>query len=138
MCVYRPSSCWARNRSAAISAYVTPPRKNTSVTFWSAILDWEEVMEVPVVQITWILSNIGFPTSACELIYYKLCWSRVPNLYWVLFAHMYKEFNDAITEVLFDKKQLVYSTLEVMKLYFKGFRFIVNSLCHLICYVGLL
>ena len=42
-----PSSCCARNLSAAISANVTPPRKKTRVTFWSAILECEEVTELP-------------------------------------------------------------------------------------------
>ena len=47
-----PSSCWARKRRAAISAKVTPPRKNTSVSFCSPELDWEDEMELPETQNT--------------------------------------------------------------------------------------
>lgn len=47
-----PSSCWARKRRAAISAKVTPPRKNTSVSFCSPELDWEDETELPEAQNT--------------------------------------------------------------------------------------
>lgn len=44
---FLPSSCWARNLNAAISAYVIPPRKKTNVTFCSAVVEFIEPIELP-------------------------------------------------------------------------------------------
>ena len=46
-----PSSSCDKKRRAEISAYVTPPRNKTRVTFGSTVPDWMEVMELSGMEI---------------------------------------------------------------------------------------